>query len=98
MRSLQDAIYNWLTIKVVMDARPEDESAQQTFQLFDEILKEDFQAENVRVEKDEIMYLVSVMQEGEDKKLRFPVELIDIMINQIEEEPEKYPNYDTELK
>ena len=30
MGSLQDAIYNWLTIKVVADARPNDLAAVET--------------------------------------------------------------------
>lgn len=28
MKSLQDALYNWLTIRVVCDARPDDSAAR----------------------------------------------------------------------
>ncbi|WLR52184.1 hypothetical protein LC040_04545 [Bacillus tianshenii] len=97
MRSLQDAVYNWLTIKVVYDARPEDESARNTFQLFDDILREDFHVSEAVVEKDDVLYKVTCVQDGEEKKLQFPVELIDIMITQIEEQPERYPNYEKEM-
>jgi hypothetical protein len=92
LKSLQDALYNWLTIKVVYDARPFDESAKDTLELFNEILK-DHQVEDVEVVKDEVMYELFYRKDNEQKSARFPVELIDIMINQIEEEPEKYPNY-----
>lgn len=94
MRSLQDAIYNWLTIKVVYDARPEDESAENTFRLFDEIVRNDFRATELNVTKDDMLYQVTCQQDGEERKLQFPVELIDIMMNQIEEDPEKYPVYE----
>ncbi|UAL54108.1 hypothetical protein LIT32_10095 [Bacillus sp. CMF21] len=93
MRSLQDSLYNWLSIKVVADARPEDTAAGDTFRLFDELLKENHDLNNVQVHKDEVMYLVSYTLNGESKSSRFPVELIDSMIDQIEAEPEKYVNY-----
>lgn len=53
MKSLQDALYNWLTIQVVADARPEDHAAQDTAQLFKNILKIDFQIEKVAFVKEE---------------------------------------------
>ena len=40
MKSLQDAIYNWLTIKIVSDARPDDTAALETTQMFEQILAE----------------------------------------------------------
>ncbi|MGG4490675.1 hypothetical protein [Metabacillus idriensis] len=93
MRSLQDSLYNWLSIKVVADARPEDTAAVDTFRLFDELLKENHDLADVHVHKDDVMYLVSFTLNGETKSFRFPVELIDSMIDQIEAEPEKYQNY-----
>ena len=93
MRSLQDSLYNWLSIKVVADARPEDTAACDTFRLFNELLKENHDLNDVQVHKDEVMYLVSYTLNGESKSSRFPVELIDSMIDQIEANPEKYVNY-----
>lgn len=93
MRSLQDSLYNWLSIKVVADARPEDTAAVDTFRLFDELLKENHDLADVQVHKDDVMYLVSYTLNGEPKSSRFPAELIDSMIEQIEAEPEKYQNY-----
>ncbi|MDF0725335.1 hypothetical protein PY093_01260 [Cytobacillus sp. S13-E01] len=93
MNSLQDAIYNWLTIKVVVDARPDDTAAQETYELFNNMLLNDHKLSNIIVKKDDVMYEVFYEKDGESKKARFPIELIDIMHDQIEKEPEKYNNY-----
>ncbi|MFD3448001.1 hypothetical protein ACFDTO_25760 [Microbacteriaceae bacterium 4G12] len=93
MRSVQDALYNWLTIKVVAEARPDDQAAQETYQLFDEMLKQDHQIGKVDIEKYEDMYLVTYEKDAEKKSTRFPVELIDCYLEQMNREPEKYKNY-----
>ena len=41
MKSVQDTLYNWLTIKVVCDARPDDTAAKETLNLFEEMLTDD---------------------------------------------------------
>ncbi|TYS70747.1 hypothetical protein FZC76_02305 [Sutcliffiella horikoshii] len=94
MRSLQDTLYNWLTIKVVADARPEDKSAQDTKELFEGILLDDHKLTNIVVSKEEPMYYVEYDQDQERHKVRFPIELIDVMLEQIENEPDKYHNYE----
>jgi hypothetical protein len=38
---LQDALFNWLQIYLVAEARPEDNAAKETVKFFDHILKED---------------------------------------------------------
>lgn len=92
MKSLQDAFYNWLSIKVVSDARPNDKAAKETLEQFDIILKEDHQVEKVlRMEQTEELYYVHYIKEGEEKSMRFPKDLIDFMLNAIEREPDKYP-------
>jgi hypothetical protein len=95
MKSLQDALYNWLTIKVVADARPDDQAAWETERLFAEILKNDFQVTNLHITKDEAMYLITYEKDEQQKTTRFPVELIEAMLEQINSEPEKYANYPT---
>ncbi|MBA4537923.1 hypothetical protein H1Z61_12470 [Bacillus aquiflavi] len=94
MKSLQDSLYNWLTIKVVSDARQDDIAAQETKKLFDEILYNDHGLVDIEVTSDEIMYYIHFKQKGEQKKMRFPRELIEVMLEQINAEPEKYRNYD----
>ncbi len=93
MRSLQDALYNWLTIKMIAEARPNDGAAQETYELFDGVLKNDHGVEQVTIEKDEEMYLVTYTKEGQTKSTRFPTELIDCFLEQMEREPEKFQNY-----
>lgn len=96
MQSVQDVLYNWLTIKVVNDARPEDTAAQETLEHFKDILKSEYQVTQIDISKDDVMYYLSYEQDQELKKTRFPRELIEIMLNQINKEPEKYENYPIE--
>ncbi len=93
MKSLQDAFYNWLTIQVVADARPNDRAAQETASFFREILKNDFRVANVEVQKEDAMYLIHYEKEEQQKTMRFPAELIEALLEQIENEPDKYMNY-----
>ncbi|PFE05855.1 hypothetical protein COE15_03145 [Bacillus cereus] len=90
MRSVQDTLYNWLTIKTVAEARPNDAAAQETYLLFHDMLHEDHQLSDVEVEKKEDMYLVTYKRGGEKHSTRFPVELIDCFLDQMRQEPEKY--------
>ncbi|WP_102347074.1 hypothetical protein [Bacillus sp. Marseille-P3661] len=96
MKSLQDALYNWLSIKVVCDARPDDKAASNTFDLFDKILKSDHHIEEVNYKKDEEMYVVEYQAKGEQNTMRFPLELINCMIDAIEDQPERFRNFDVE--
>ncbi|MEX1030531.1 MAG: hypothetical protein WDZ91_10900 [Paenibacillaceae bacterium] len=47
---LEDALFNWLQIKNVAEARPEDISAKNTVDFFGEILREDYKLNNIRME------------------------------------------------
>ncbi|MHC0037313.1 hypothetical protein [Pseudoneobacillus sp. C159] len=93
MKSLQDALYNWLTIKVVCDERPDDTAAIETKELFDTILKDEHDVSDIKVTTDSVMYYIEYQHQNELKKGRYPRELIEIMITQINNEPEKYENY-----
>jgi hypothetical protein len=94
MRSVQDAIYNWLTIKAMSDARPEDKAARETYDLFNDMLQSDHGIRKVTVERLDDMYLVTYETEEQTKTARFPLELIDCFLDQMNREPEKYKNYD----
>ncbi|NSL50732.1 hypothetical protein [Calidifontibacillus erzurumensis] len=92
MKNLQDAFYNWLSIKVVSNARPNDKAAQETLAYFDAVLKEDYHVEKIlQIEEKEDLYYVHYMHQGEKKSMRFPKELVDFMLQAIEKEPHKYP-------
>lgn len=93
MKSLQDALYNWLTIKIVSDERPDDTAAVETTQMFEKILLEEHKVDSHEVKRDALMYYVRVEQGGETKEYRFPRDLIEVMLDQINQEPDKYINY-----
>lgn len=93
MKSLQDTLYNWLTIKVVVDERPDDTAAVDTERMFYDMLVEDQGIKNIEVTTDAVMYYVHYDLDGERKSNRFPRELIEVMLNQINESPERYANY-----
>jgi len=90
MKSIQDAIFNWLTIKLVYDKRPHDQAAEETYQLFSNILKDEHKIRKINVKQEEDMYIVSFKKNGNVNSYRFPTELAEMLIKQIEEEPEKY--------
>ncbi|WML43568.1 hypothetical protein [Neobacillus sp. PS3-40] len=96
MKTLQDALYNWLTIKIVSNARPDDSAARETTELFEEILLSKFGATDLKITKDKTLYRVSYKHEGEVKENRFPIVLADFTLEQINENPERYVNYPVE--
>ncbi|MFJ7730088.1 hypothetical protein ACIQXV_28890 [Neobacillus sp. NPDC097160] len=96
MNSLQDALYNWLTIKVVCDARPDDLAAKETRNFFEEMLTAEHHVSKIEITTDNVMYFVSYQHGEETKKARYPRELIEIMLNQINQEPNKYEDYPIE--
>ncbi len=93
MKSLQDALYNWLSIKVVSDARPEDKAASETTEMFYTILLNDYNISDIHIQKEDEMYMLSYTKEGQKGTSRFPAELIDCMLDSINENPERYKNY-----
>jgi ribosomal protein L15E len=85
--TLQDAIYNWLSIRRVAEARPNDYSAQDTYQFFEEILVKDHKIEDLNVQEDEQLYHVYYVKENEKGHYQFPIELVDALLQSIESEP-----------
>lgn len=94
MQSKQDAIYNWLSIQLVAVERPDDRSAVETASFFRELLKEDHQIEKLNVEKKEDMYLVTFQTPDEERQFRFPLELVESIVDQMKREPHKFHNYE----
>lgn len=84
---LQDALYNWLSIKKVAEARPDDHAAQETYVFFDEILQEDHHIEKIEVEQDHLMYTIRYWIQGHQQTKQFPIGLIDALLRSIEAEP-----------
>ncbi|KIQ93259.1 hypothetical protein LH47_02659 [Anoxybacillus thermarum] len=90
---LQDAVYNWLTITVVAHARPDDTAAQETERFFADLLREDHAVEQIAYTKEDDVYTVACTVNNESRTFRFPAELVETMLDQINREPEKYVNY-----
>ncbi|WP_096199204.1 hypothetical protein [Bacillus sp. FJAT-45350] len=85
--NLQDAIYNWLSIKVVHEARPDDNAAKETFDFFTEILEEDHHIEKLNISTSGPMYVVTYSIDGEELEKKYPIELVDALLESIEAEP-----------
>jgi len=78
---LQDAVYNWLTIKVVAHARPDDTAAQETEQFFADLLREDHAVEQIAYTKEDDVYTVTFAVNNEASTFRFPAELVETMLD-----------------
>ncbi len=86
--TLQDALFNWLQIKLVADGRPDDQAAKETCDFFEQILKEDHLLESFGVVlADETMYHVEYKKEGKSKKQLFDRELADKLLEDILSNP-----------
>lgn len=85
---LKGALFNWLQIKVVSEARPEDKAAHDTFQFFTEILKEDHQVESIVVSKEgEDRYVVEFERVGKREREIFDAYMVDFLLTSIQSEP-----------
>ena len=93
MKLVQDSLYNWLTIKIVSDARPEDIAATETEEMFLSILKEEHGITDLIFHKEEEFYQLAYRLKDESKTTRFPRELVEGMLDQINESPDRYKIY-----
>lgn len=84
---LNDAIFNWLQIKVVAEARPTDQAAQDTFQFFTTLLEEDHGIQKIDVVKDDMLYRVTYWVSEEQKSQIFDGEAVDFLLESITNEP-----------
>ena len=65
---LEDALFNWLQIKLVEQGRPDDNAARETALFFEQILKEDHGLELFAIGNvDDTMYHVNYVKEGMKK-------------------------------
>ncbi len=86
--NLQTALFNWLQIKTVADARPTDEAAKKTVDFFAEILRDDHKLTHFEVTtSDATMYHVSYELSGVKKKQMFDRETVEQLLHDINAEP-----------
>lgn len=84
---LENAIFNWLQIKVVAEARPNDQAAKKTVDFFYEILVEDHSLQDIRVEADDTMYTVRYRVKSKPTEKKYPREVAEQLLHDIENEP-----------
>ncbi|WP_019120743.1 hypothetical protein [Brevibacillus massiliensis] len=84
---LSDALFNWLQISVVADARPDDRSARDTEEFFRDILTQDHQVSQVSYSKDETMYILRYEASGVQKMQMYEIEAVEQLLRAIENEP-----------
>lgn len=85
---LEDALFNWLQISLVAEARPDDQAAKETERFFIEILEEDHQVSHVTLDKNEdAKYLIHYIHAGDSKVIRFDKVAADQLLADIQAEP-----------
>jgi hypothetical protein len=85
---LQDALFNWLQMKIVSDARPEDGAAKETLDFFGIILSEDHHLSEVTVGvEDKSKLYIEFLIDGERKKQLFDRERAEQLLTDINSNP-----------
>lgn len=83
-----DALFNWLQIELVAEARPDDGAASDTRDFFLQILTEDHHVTSIAVEAtDEAAIHVRYEKDGVVKVQRFPREAGEQLLNDINANP-----------
>ncbi|WP_419877177.1 hypothetical protein [Brevibacillus centrosporus] len=82
-----DALFNWIQIQVVADARPDDRSAQDTASFFLKLLREDHQMTGLGYRIEGAWYIVFGQVALAEWEGRFPAELVEALLHAIESEP-----------
>lgn len=85
---LRTALFNWVQIKLVAEARPDDEAAQETNRFFEEILVEDHGVTSMKIEVS-VDELVHVHFTAVDKpmSMKFDRELSEQLLQDINANP-----------
>lgn len=84
----QDALFNWLQMQLVAQARPDDRAAVETRDFFAQILTEDHRLHSFGIASaDESAFLVEYEVEGETFTQRFDRELAEQLLADINSNP-----------
>lgn len=85
---LQDALFNWLQMKIVVEGRPDDRSAHDTLQFFAQILEEDHQIETAEIsERDDQFIHIRYTVSGETQTMKFDRLAVEQLLHDIESNP-----------
>jgi hypothetical protein len=85
---LEDALFNWLQIRIAADGRPDDQAAQQTADFFLSILRDDHGITDIRVvPKGDDLIQVFYERNGESGKKTFDRRFAEQLLLDIEANP-----------
>ncbi|RAP76679.1 hypothetical protein [Paenibacillus montanisoli] len=85
---LEDALFNWLQIQIVAEARPDDRAAVDTRDFFMEILTEDHGVSNLHIHTvDDTMIHLRYDKDGKSRLQMFPREAGEQLLQDINENP-----------
>ncbi|GED26133.1 hypothetical protein BAG01nite_22350 [Brevibacillus agri] len=82
-----DALFNWLQIQVVADARPDDQSAQETAAFFLQMLQEDHALSELAYRQEGGWYVLTAKEEAATFERKYPAETVEFLLVAIENEP-----------
>lgn len=87
--NLQDALFNWLQISLVAEARPEDGAARDTRDFFEQILREDHAVTRFSYVENAVedAYQVEYDQDGQTRTQRYDRELAEQLLTDINSNP-----------
>lgn len=84
----EDALFYWLQIKLVVNARPDDDAAHQTVAFFEQVLQEDHGLSSFAIaEMDDTLILVQYTKDGASMQQRFPREAGEQLLRDIAANP-----------
>ncbi|MFS0558604.1 hypothetical protein [Brevibacillus sp. 179-C9.3 HS] len=83
----EDALFNWLQIQVVADARPEDRSALDTAAFFLQLLQEDHLITEIGYRQEGSWYVLVGTADSQPIEARYPAESVQSLLAAIEGEP-----------
>ncbi|MFE5319899.1 hypothetical protein ACFQ88_14430 [Paenibacillus sp. NPDC056579] len=84
---LEDAFFNWLQMKIVSEARPDDRAAEDTRLFFEEILREDHSVTSYQITDDDSKIVITYQIGEEVKKLQFEKEYAEQLLTDINSNP-----------
>jgi hypothetical protein len=91
---LEDALFNWLQIQIVWDARPSDRSAKDTVLFFEQILREDHQVTKLEKKKEGAFYRIDYERNGQPESVTFPCFAAEKLLQDIINEPKYNQSFD----
>lgn len=84
---LEEALFNWLQIQIVADARPHDRSAQETASFFRQILLEDHQVRELTYQRQQDWYVLTGQADEGNWERRYPAETAEALLTALQSDP-----------